>query len=552
MKKKAWYRTVELIILIFLFGLFSGCAPDRFSFFTSAPPPQAVKPVSEEIQINGSGEQQNWQKSTLAADEPLVLSLEEAIVLTLRNNRDLQVQQLQPVITGAFEKIERGVFDPELFVEGANLKEESFETSSTSGTSYRLDSKEYAVIGGLRQRFPSGTDIEASIEQSREDSNREPEQQVARLGLTLTQALLRGFGPAVNMVGVRQAELKTLASENQLRGFTEALLAETEIAYWNYVLAEKEIAIFEESLAVARKQHDEIASRIEVGILPEIEIAAARAEIGRREQALIEARSVFSERRLRLLRLLNTGPFGRLERPVVATSQADIEAKPLNDLDDRIRLACQFRPDLQEADLLLQQNRLETIVTRNGLLPRLDFFIALGKTGYADSFSDSFRQLDGNTYDFTVGVRLSHFLGNRSAQGQDLAARASTRQAAEALANLRQVVELDVRLGANDVERNRRQIAASRLTRIYEEETLNAEQERFDVGSSTALQVAQAQRDLLASRIAEVQAVINYRIALVKLYLAEGSLLQRRGIKIAPFTAQKTGFFPAGNPGGHQ
>ena len=547
MKKKFWERAVGLTLLISGMGLFPGCVPDRPPVFAPEPRSQSVKPAPEEIPLSMPKEQPNFEKPAPVADQTLILSLEEAIVLTLRNNRDLQVQQLQPVITGAFEKIERGIFDLELFAEGENLKEKSFETSSSSATSYRLASKDYAVIGGLRQRFSSGTDIEASIEQSRTVSNREPEQQVARLGLTLTQALLRGFGPAVNMVGVRQAELKTLASEHQLRGFTEALLAETEIAYWNYVLAEKEIAIFEESLAVARKQHDEIVSRIEVGILAEIEIAAARAEIGRREQALIEARSDFFERRLRLLRLLNTGPFGQLERPVVATSQADIEAQPLNDLDDRILLACQSRPDLQEADLLLQQNRLETIVTRNGLLPRLDFFIALGKTGYADSFSDSFRQLDGNTYDFTVGVRLSHFLGNRSAQGQDLAARASSRQAAEALANLRQIVELDVRLGANEVERNRRQIAASRVTRIYEEETLHAEQERFDVGSSTALQVAQAQRDLLASRIAEVQAVINYRIALVKLYLAEGSFLQRRGIEIAPLVTQTSVSFPDGN-----
>jgi outer membrane protein len=36
--------------------------------------------------------------------------------------------------------------------------------------------------------------------------------------------------------------------------------------------------------------------------------------------------------------------------------------------------------------LIQEQQRLETVVTRNGLLPRLDFFITLGKTGYADSF----------------------------------------------------------------------------------------------------------------------------------------------------------------------
>jgi outer membrane protein TolC len=50
------------------------------------------------------------------------------------------------------------------------------------------------------------------------------------------------------------------------------------------------------------------------------------------------------------------------------------------------------------------------------------------------------------------------------------------------------------------------------------------------VGKSTSLLVAQAQRDLVASQIAETQAVANYLKALVALYRLEGSLLQRRGI----------------------
>jgi len=44
--------------------------------------------------------------------------------------------------------------------------------------------------------------------------------------------------------------------------------------------------------------------------------------------------------------------------------------------------------------------------------------------------------------------------------------------------------------------------------------------------------VAWAQRDLLVSQLAEIEALVNYRIALVSLYLAEGALLQRRGIQL--------------------
>lgn len=466
----------------------------------------------------------------MPTDGTLDLSVEQALMLALANNRDLRVRQLSPVIAGTFEQIERGVYDPELFGEFEYLNEEASETSRSTGTQFSVESRESTSAAGVRQQLPTGTRIEATIEQERTVSNREPEQQFARLGLSVTQSLLRGFGPAVNLVGVRQAEIGTLASIYELRGFTESLLADTEIAYWNLALAGKEIAIFERSLAVARQQRDEVEQRITVGVLPEIDAPAARAEVARREQALIDARSQLADRRLRLLRLINPDPAGMLDASVNTATEPAIVPEPITDLDERLRLAETLRPDLNEARLRLEQDRLETIVTRNGLLPVLDLFMVIGKTGYADTFPDSFRELDGDTYDVTAGVRLSRFVGNRAAEARDLAARTSRRQSADAVENLRQLVRLDVRLAANEVARTRQLIAASKATRELEEETVRAEREKYNVGSSTALLVAQAQRDLLLSQIAEVRAVVSYRIALVKLYLAEGSLLERRGV----------------------
>ncbi|MEZ4576523.1 MAG: TolC family protein [Desulfobacterales bacterium] len=209
-----------------------------------------------------------------------------------------------------------------------------------------------------------------------------------------------------------------------------------------------------------------------------------------------------------------------------------IRPAPMNDLEDRLMLADRSRPDLNEARMRQRQNRLETVVTRNGLLPELELFAALGRTGYADNFSDAVKALDDSTYDVSAGLRLSSVAGNRAAEARHEAAGLSLRQSAEAVANLRQIVDMEVRLAMNEVERIRQQIVASHATRMLEEEKLQAEKERFDVGAGTSLLVAQAQRDLLISRIAEVRSVIHYRIALVNLYLAEGSLLERRGIRV--------------------
>lgn len=472
--------------------------------------------------------------SQLAGPGSLSLSLEDVVVLALHHNRDLEVEQLNPVIAGTFAEIERGLYDPELFAEGSYTEERASETARSTGSQFSVEGQDVEIAAGVRQRLPTGTTIEGSVEHDRSISNRAPEQQVARFGLTVTQSLLQGFGPAVNLASIRQAELDEVASRYELRGYVEALVAEAEIGYWTFVLAREEIAIFEESLALARKQLADVQERIEVGVVAQTEAAAAQADVALREQALIDARSELAERRLRLLRIIDGGGTGQLQRELAATSEPLVDPAPVEDLTERLALAERARPDLRQAELLYQQRQLETVITRNGLLPRMDVFMTYGLTGYADTWHEAYDNIpnEKRTYDFTVGLELSHFLGNRSAEARHRRARFSHRQAERAIENLRQLIHLDILLAANELERSRQQVEASRTTREFQQETVNAERERFDLGTSTALLVAQAQRDLLASQIAEIEAVIGYQIARVELYLAEGSLLERRGLEI--------------------
>ncbi|MDX9820077.1 MAG: TolC family protein, partial [Desulfococcus multivorans] len=130
-------------------------------------------------------------------DGPLDLSVEQAVMLSLANNRDLRVRRLGPVIAGTFEQIERGNFDPEIFGEFEYAEEEASETARSTGTQFSVKGHDAFAAAGVRQQLPSGTRVEASVSHERSISNRAPEQQIARLGVSVTQSLLRGFGPAV-------------------------------------------------------------------------------------------------------------------------------------------------------------------------------------------------------------------------------------------------------------------------------------------------------------------------------------------------------------------
>ena len=308
-------------------------------------------------------------------------------------------------------------------------------------------------------------------------------------------------------------------------------MAQVEETYWDYALAQRQITIFEESLKVAEQQLRDIEEMISVGRLAESEVIAAQAEIAVQRQGLIAAQGTMETTRLRLIKLLNPGGSDLWDRDVILSQKPILPEARLAPVKDHVDIALRWRPDLNQAKLGVQRDDLEIVKTKNGLLPKMDFFITLGKTGYADSFGSSVSNITGDYYDILAGVTFQYPIKNRNAKARYQRSVLFKDQALEAVSNLEQLIELEVRSAYIDVSNAREQISASTASRKLQEEKLRIETEKLKVGRSTTFLVSQAQRDLLSSQIAEVRAVANYLNALVALYRLEGSLLERRGIE---------------------
>ena len=463
---------------------------------------------------------------------PLALDVRGAILLALENNRALAVQRLAPAIRETYEDQERAVFDPTVTAAAGGERTKEKQQLRTGGLG-SLRTHTLSAGASIAKYSPSGTTVGADLATEAIDSSVYTDDLVAtRLGLTVTQALLRGAGVQANLVRLRQAELDTLASRYELRGFAESLVAAVESTYWDYALAERQIEIYTDSLRLAEKQLAENRERITIGKLAETEQAAAEAELALRRENLINARSALATSRLALLRLLNAPQGDWWQRELVLRDRPAVPQVRLDDVANHAEVALRMRPDLNEARLQLRRDELEVVLTKNGLLPKLDLFVSLGKTAYAESLGGSLHDPDGRGYDVYAGLTCEYPLGNRDARTRHRRAVLSRRQAAEALGNLAQLVQLDVRLAYIEVSRANEQITATAATRKLQEVKHRVETEKFRVGKSTSLLVAQAQRDLVASQIAEVEALVNYLKALVELHRLEGSLLERRGISV--------------------
>jgi outer membrane protein len=525
-------RMVVLLCSLLLFP--AGCVSD---LRREEPPQQGLwpspispEPMGEQQPAPGA-EPDTEESGPPAPAGPLILSVKESVLLALENNRALSVERLNPSIVQTFEAEERAVFDPSVDAETTVSREKAEQTITGLPVTRTNIIDRFDAVLGVSQFLPTGTEVRGELSTDYLNSDLGSEQQLSRMGLSVTQALLEGRGVSVNLARLRQARLDTRASQYELRAVAEFLVAQVEQTYWDYALARRQIEIFEETLRLAEQQRAETEELINVGRLPESELAAAQAEIALSRQNLINARSRLATTRLQLLRLLNPSGPGLWQREIDIVDKPTQPQADLAEPESHVALALRMRPELNQARLSVLRDELEVVRTRNGLLPVMDLFITLGKTGYADSFGSSVRQIaSDDTYDILGGLRFEYPLFNRRDRALHQRAVLGLEQSEEAVANLAQLVTVDVRSALIEAKRTKEQIAATRATRFFREETLRVETEKFRVGRSTNFLVSQARRDLVVSQIAEIEAVIGYLKALVELYRLEGSLLERRGI----------------------
>jgi outer membrane protein len=485
---------------------------------------------------------------------PVELTVSKAVLTAIENNRQLVVERIGPQIVRTGEQLEQGVFDPRLTGSIGYFRELGMGINSSGEL---FNSTENSLIGdiGIAQLLPTGTAISLGVKTSVVDTSglgsspafpRRPgllgQLVETRAGLTVTQALLRGAGTSVNLARIREARLDTLASDYELRGFAVAVVACVEQTYWDLVLAGRTVEILQQAVAMAEDEFRQLKERIGAGTVAGMNLTAAEAETALRRDELVDARSEMAKTRVRLLRLLNL-PGGDLwSREVQLVDRPSAAVVALDDVESHVQVALRMRPDLNQTRLGIQRGDLEVVRTANGLLPRLDLFVTLGQSGYAETFGGSWGNIDGSRHEVLVGMRAEYPIGQHTDRAWHGRAVLTRRQAEEAVKNLEQLVQEDVRTAYLEVRRTQEKASTAAAACRLDEQKLRAEMELALLGKSSAFQVARAQRDLVRTRLAEAAAVVGQMKAVVDLYRLEGSLLDRRGVSAPGGSPPASGF----------
>src|SRR5262249_31477616 len=143
----------------------------------------------------------------------------------------------------------------------------------------------------------------------------------------------------------------------------------------------------------------------------------------------------------------------------------------------------------------------------------------------------------GNYPNWNLQLNLSYPLGQSTAQANYARARVQRNQTVSQVRALELTVAADVTNAAVQVESSLTRYDAAKAARELQQQRLDAEQSRFDVGLSTNFFVVQAQRDLASAQITELRALLDYQHALVDFERSQSAPATRGGAGVTTIGA---------------
>lgn len=491
----------------------------------------------------------------------LSLSLEQAIEMALKNNKDIEVSRNDYRITDFGLSAARGLYDPlvtsEGYYESLTIPTASLIGGAVNGAVTQTRSFGSAGITGFSP-FEGGS-YSALFNSSRTTTSNTNSflnpQFPSSLSFTYTQPLFRNRRFDNNRRQIEIAKKNRELSDVQLQLKAIDVISSLEQAYWNLVLALRVLQVEQESLKQARDQLDSNKRLVAKGVLAPIELVAANSQIANFEQTLFVAQDAVNraENNLKTLILPNRAA-AEWSRPLTPVSPVTL-ATPQISLEVAVAEALKNRAEIAEIEKTAEINQIDQRYYRNLTKPQIDLVGTYTTQGLAGietaaainpltglsrvppnlvgNYPNSFLNLLQQDYPiYHVGVTISLPWGNRIAKA-NLGAKLVE---AERIRNLReqteQTIEAEVRNTLQSIRSIEARLSSAADARAAAEELYDSEQRLFRAGTTTFYLVTQRQTDLTRARSLELQARTALNRAISDFQKAIGATLTVNNVTV--------------------
>lgn len=499
-----------------------------------------------------------WQN--MAQQGVLPMSVNDVIRLMLGSNLDVTVNRFSPIINRYLLETMWRPFEPRLDVSAQLNRNTTPPTSQLQvgqgAVPFSQLTHRYSI--GYGQTLQTGTALGVTFNVNRNSSNSlfdtfNPSY-FGTITYSISQPLLRNYGRNINGRQIRIARNNVNLSEIDFELQMIDLVTAAQNLYWDLVYQHEDIKVRRQSLELAEKTLAANKRQVEIGTMAGIEVLQAESEVAQRQEQMLTAKYAADQAQDRVKKLITS-----LGDPALVRAQlypVDPLARPtasdIMTLENAINYALESRPEMRQLELQLKNSDIELQYTKNQLLPNLVVEGTYTQNGVGGvqtnraglggleitsvvpgGLRDALGQLFGYNYSgYTVGFSLSIPLSNKSGRAEYSKVLTEKQAIATKQTRLRQQIALEIRNAHSQVEMNQARIEAARKALDLANMQLEAEQKKFQIGTSQLRFVLQEQRNVTQAQTTQMQALVNYAKSLVEYDKAVGRTLRKNNIEV--------------------
>ena len=423
-----------------------------------------------------------------------VITIDEAISIALENNYSLKQAKNELDLAEDLIFSEKADFLPSV---SANMN-----GSRTTGQQFLFD------------RFSEGLDPFVDVSS-----------QSISGGMNASISLFNGFN---NILTLKSSQSNKESREQQYERAKELVIFNTASRYLQVLLDKELLAIAKQNLETSSAQLEQVQAQVELGARPMVDLFNQEAQVANDELVVTQRENTLSLNSLLLIRQLEIDPLGAYDFVVPDLTLNDLPWMDVN-LRSLVNEALITRSDILSAEASISSLRYQMQVTKNSLLPTLRASAGVSSR-YSDqysiggsevSFSDQFFDQQVNR---SLGLSFNVSLFNNWNRMYSIqSSQVQLKNAELNLDNSKMQVIQEVSQAYNDYSSYVKQLEASEKSLVASERAFQTQQERYNLGASTLIELTQAQSSFVSAQSNYTQAMYNliFQEKLLDFYLGK-------------------------------
>ena len=344
-------------------------------------------------------------------------------------------------------------------------------------------------------------------------------------GMNASINLFNGFN---NILTLKSSQSNKESREQQYERAKELVIFNTASRYLQVLLDKELLAIAKQNLETSTTQLNQVLAQVELGARPMVDQFNQEAQVANDELVVTQRENTLSLNSLLLVRQLEIDPLGSYDFIVPDLALNDLPWIDVN-IRSLVSEALSTRSDILSAEASISSLKYQMQITKNSLLPSLRASAGVSSR-YSDqysipdedvSFSDQFFDQQVNR---SLGLSFSLPLFNNWNRMYSIQSSVVQLKNAELnLDNSKMQVIQEVSQAYNDYSSYVKQLDASEKSLIASERAFQTQQERYNLGASTLIELTQAQSAFVSAQSSYTQALYNliFQEKLLDFYLGK-------------------------------